>query len=165
MTLASLASAATAALSLRAEGGVEVDFDASLFIQMGLFIVLMLALKPLLFDPMLKLFEERERRIEGAKVQARHIDERSANALTEYETKMGAARAQATAEGDKLRAEGAKAEAELLAKVRASTAAALEQGKARAQEEAAKVRTALKGESQGLAKDLASRVLGREVQG
>ena len=39
----------------------------------------------MLFDPMLKLFEEREKRIDGAKVQARHIDEKSAGALTKYE--------------------------------------------------------------------------------
>ena len=160
----------TSVLDLRilagaSEGGVEVDFDASLLLQVGLFLVLMLALKPLLFDPMLKLFEERERRIEGAKVQARRIDEKSAGALREYETKMAAARAQANAEGDKVRAEGAKAEAELLTKVRATTAAALEDGKTKAQEEAARVRATLKAEAQTIARELASRALGREVSG
>jgi F-type H+-transporting ATPase subunit b len=166
MTFAHLTSVLDARILAGAsEGGVEVDFDASLLVQMGLFLVLMLALKPLLFDPMLRLFEERERRIEGAKVQARHIDEKSAGALTEYETKMAAARASANAEGDKVRPEGAKAESELLAKVRATTAAALEEGKSKAQQEAAQVRATLKTEAQGLARDLASRVLGREVSG
>ena len=38
------------------------------FLLFGLFIVL---LKPLLFDPLIKVFEERERRTEGAKAEAR----------------------------------------------------------------------------------------------
>jgi F-type H+-transporting ATPase subunit b len=166
MTFLRLTSALdAAAFSAGAGGGVEVDFDASLLIQVGLFILLSLALKPLLFDPMLKLFEERERRTEGAKVLGRQLDEKAVLAEREYQAKMAGARGTMGDEGDRLRAEGARAEAELLAKVRASTAKALEEGKAKAQAEAAVVRAALKTEAQALAKDLASRVLGREVQG
>ena len=54
-----------------AGGGVNLDFDATLFVQVGFIIVLWLVLKPVLFDPMLKLFEEREKRIEGAIKKAR----------------------------------------------------------------------------------------------
>src|SRR4051812_28392362 len=42
-------------------GGVEVDFDGSLVVQIVLFLTLMIVLRPILFDPMLKLFEEREK--------------------------------------------------------------------------------------------------------
>jgi F-type H+-transporting ATPase subunit b len=149
-----------------AEDAVNVDFHPYLVaFQIGLFVVLMLVLKPVLFDPMLKLFEEREKRIDGAKAAARKIDQKSATALTTYETEMAKARATANAERDKLRAEGMKMENEILAKVRASTAQALEAGKKKAHAEAASVRATLQAESPVLAKDLASRVLGREVQG
>ena len=50
-----------------AAGGIDVDVDLTVFGQVALFLVLMLVLKPLLFDPLLKLFEEREKRIEGAR--------------------------------------------------------------------------------------------------
>jgi F-type H+-transporting ATPase subunit b len=145
---------------------VNVDFHPYLVVfQIGLFVVLMLVLKPVLFDPMMKLFEEREKRIDGAKAAARKIDEKSASALSTYEAEMAKARATANAERDKLRAEGMKMENEILAKVRAATATALEEGKKKAHDEAAKVRATLQSESPVLAKDLASRVLGREVQG
>ena len=147
------------------EGGVDVDLDLTVLVQAGLFVVLLLILKPLLFDPMLKLYEERERRIDGARVQARKIDEKSASALATYEQAMAKARAEANAERDKLRAEAMKVEAEILARVRASTAELLEEGKRKAQEEAARVKTTLRGQSGELARELATRVLGREVQG
>ncbi|HEX4448400.1 MAG TPA: ATP synthase F0 subunit B, partial [Polyangiaceae bacterium] len=125
---------------------------------------LTLILKPLLFDPMLKLFEERERRIDGAKMQARKIDEKSASALAKYESEMAKARAQANAEREKIRAEAQRKEQEIMGAMRVSTARTLEEGKQRAHAEAQRVRATLKGEATTLARDLAGRVLGREVQ-
>ena len=165
MVLANMTAAALAFAGAREEA-VTVDFHPYLLaFQVGLFVLLMLVLKPVLFDPMLKLFEEREKRIDGAKAAARKIDEKSASALTKYETEMARARASANIERDKLRAEGVKMENEILAKVRVATAQSLEAGKQKAHAEAAQVRATLQGESGALAKDLASRVLGREVQG
>jgi F-type H+-transporting ATPase subunit b len=147
-----------------APSAINVDVDLTFVVQLVLFVLLTLILKPVLFDPMLKLFEERERRIEGAKVQARHTDEKSATALAKYETEMAKARNAANAERDKLRAEGAKKEQEILAAVRASAARTLEEGRRQVQAEGDKARAALKAESGAMARDLASRVLGREVQ-
>src|SRR3984957_4050130 len=124
-------------------GGVDVDFDATLFNIVVLFIFLWIVLKPLLFDPMLRLFEERERQVDGAKLLARKIDEKSAGALTEYETAMAKARATANEERDGIRAEGLKREAEILAKVRAQTAATLEAGRKEMREAAEGARRAL----------------------
>jgi F-type H+-transporting ATPase subunit b len=149
--------------SARAAGGVEVDFDASLIVQIVLFLVLLAVLKPLLFDPMLHLFEEREKRIEGARLQARKTDEASAGALAKYEAAMQKARATANAERDRLRAEGLATENEILAKVRASTAATLDQGRARIKAEVETARTALRQDVGTIARELAARVLGREV--
>ena len=145
-------------------GGVEVDFALGpIAIQIGLFIVLWLVLRPTLFDPMLKLFEEREKRIEGAKVQARKMDEASAGALSKYDSAMATARATASAEREKLRNEGLRAEAQILGKVRESTTKALEEGRGRLSEEVATARGKLKTDATVLARELAGRVLGREV--
>ncbi len=144
-------------------GGVDVDFDVTMLVQVVFFLVLLAVLKPMLFDPMLKLFEERERRIEGAKIKARKIDEESAGALTKYEAAMQKARSSANLERDKLRAEGAKIENEILARVRASTAATLAEGRSRILDQVTAARASLKGDVALLAKDVAARVLGREV--
>jgi F-type H+-transporting ATPase subunit b len=153
-----------ASLGVAPESPMKVDVDLSFVVQTVLFIALTLVLKPLLFDPMLKLFEEREKRIDGAKVQARKIDEKSATALAEYEAQMARARAQAGTERDKIRSEALKREQEILGAVRASTARVLDDGKRAAQAEAQEVRATLKTEAVAMARELAGRVLGREVQ-
>ncbi|MEO7108937.1 MAG: H(+)-transporting ATPase [Polyangiaceae bacterium] len=157
----------TAAETLHAsvkEGAVNVDFDSTVIVQMVLFTILAVMLKPILFDPMLKLFAEREKRIEGAKLEARKTDDASAQALKKYEDAMAAARAAAGAEREKLRAEGQKAENEILTSVRASTAKTLENGRKQTGGEAAQVRTDLGPQVKILAADLATRALGREVR-
>ena len=114
---------------------------------------------------MLKLFEERERRIDGAKLAARKMDEASAAALTKYETEMKKARGAGNAEREAQRAEGLKAESEIVGKVREATTATVTKGRKDLEEDAAQVRAALKAESGALAAAMASRVLGREVRG
>jgi len=114
---------------------------------------------------MLKLFEERERRIDGAKLAARKMDIASAEALTKYETEMKKARSAGNAEREAQRAEGLKVESEIVGKVREATTAAVTGGRKELEIEAAQVRALLQAETKALAGALASRVLGREVQG
>jgi F-type H+-transporting ATPase subunit b len=153
-----------ASLGVARASAIDVDVNWTFLVQVVLIVALTLILKPLLFDPMLKLFEEREKRIDGAKVQARKIDEKSATALAEYEAQMAKARAAAGTERDKIRSEALKREQEILGAVRASTAKVLDDGKRAAQSEAQKARAALKTEAVAMARELAGRVLGREVQ-
>jgi F-type H+-transporting ATPase subunit b len=161
MSLVSL----TEASSSLAQEAVNVDFDVTVIGQVVLFVLLMVVLKPLLFDPMLKLFEERERRIDGARLEARGIDEVSAGALSKYESEMQKARAAATKEREKLRADGLRAENEILAKVRTQTADTVDRGRQNVAEQVAKARAELAADAQALAREVAGRVLGREVQG
>jgi F-type H+-transporting ATPase subunit b len=143
---------------------ISVDFDATFLVELVLFVGLTLFLKPMLFDPMLKLFEEREKRTDGAKLLARRIDEKSAAALAKYDTEMARARVSANAEREKIRAEALKREQEILSSVRASTNKVVEAGKLSAKAESDRARAGLKAESAALARQLAGRVLGREVQ-
>ena len=153
-----------ASLNFSSEGGgINVDMDASLVVQVVLFVVLLLVLKPLLFDPMLKLFEEREKRIEGTSKEARDEDKRSAKALSKYEAALAKAREAGNAERDVLRAEGQRKEAERMAAVRNATAGTVEQGRTAIASEAKSARTELGVEASVLGRVIAVRVLGREV--
>ncbi|HEY8079503.1 MAG TPA: H(+)-transporting ATPase [Labilithrix sp.] len=145
------------------EAAVNVDVDGTLFVQLVLFVVLLVVLKPLLFDPMMKLFEEREKRIEGTRRKATKEDEKSAKALAEYERICNAAREAGAKERDTIRAGGLKQEAEILGKVRAETLASVEAGRTTIGQEASTARMALRQEAVALGRALASRVLGREV--
>ena len=156
---------ATFSLTSAKAGGVNLDFDATLFVQVGFIIVLWLVLKPLLFDPMLKLFEEREKRIEGAIKKARRIDEESAEAMTAYNEQVGKARAEGATEREKLRAQGLRTESDLLTQVRTETQKKVDEARAQIQKEVATARASLQPHTRDLAKDFAKRVLGREVSG
>ena len=145
------------------EGGVTVDLDLTLFVQLGFFLVLLFVLKPTLFDPMMRLFEEREKRIEGTRHEATKEDERSAKALAKYEAICAKGRDAGAVERDALRAEGTKREQEIMSQVRAEVAATLEQGRAAIAAETKAARKDLEGEVRLLGRATASRVLGREV--
>jgi F-type H+-transporting ATPase subunit b len=145
------------------EGPVTVDFDLTVVVQLGLFLVLLAILKPALFDPMMRLFEEREKRIEGTRNEARKEDARSAKADAKAQAILSKAREAGAAERDALRAEGQKREAELMSIVRAESAATLERGRAGITTDAKAARDQLRTDARALGRDMASRVLGREV--
>ena len=148
---------------LSAAGGVDLDLDLSFIGQMVAFALLIIILKPLLFDPLLRLFEERERRTEGTKLVARKLDEKAGDLLRRYEAEVAAVRKTAGADRDRIRAEGLKVEAQILAETRAETTKLIEEGKARITKEASVIRAELAVGADELARSVASRVLGREV--
>jgi F-type H+-transporting ATPase subunit b len=156
--------ASTALIDHSAGGGVDVDLNWTFGLQIVFFLVLFALLKPLLFTPMLKLFEERERRIDGAKNEAREMYREADEKMAKYEEELTAVKRQAGEERDKLRAEGTKKEQAILAKVRAETNAMLEEGRKRIASEGEQMRKELDAAAQTLARDIATRVLGREVQ-
>ena len=149
---------------LFASGDINVDFDLSFMAQILLFAFFVILLKPLLFDPLLKVFEEREKRTEGAKAEAREMDLRAAELLTRYEGELEKIRREASREREELRAETAKLEARIMADARAEAAKILEAGKAKIATEMEELRRELDKQTPALAVEIASKVLGREVK-
>jgi F-type H+-transporting ATPase subunit b len=130
------------------------------FLLFGLFVTL---LKPLLFDPLLRVFEERERRTEGAKAEARDMDAEAGELLQRYEAAMARVRREAGLGRERLRAETAKLEARIMVEARAETARIIESGKAGIAVEVAELRRELEARKPELEAQIASRILDREV--
>jgi F-type H+-transporting ATPase subunit b len=142
---------------------ISVDFDLTFLAQFLLFATFIVVLRPLLFDPLLRVFEERERRTEGAKLEAREMDAKAGDLLTRYEAELEKVRREANVEREKLRNETKVLEAQIMAEARAESARILEMGKARTTAEVDQLREELRDVQPALAADIASRVLGREV--
>jgi F-type H+-transporting ATPase subunit b len=153
----------THALPQLLASAITVDFDLTFVAQFVLFTAFVTVLKPLLFDPLLKVFEERERRTDGAKKEAREMDAEAGDLLTRYEAELEKVRAEAGREREKLRAETAQIEAKIMMEARAEAARIIETGRARVQTEVAEMRRDLGRARPELASQIASRVLGREV--
>jgi len=149
--------------TLFASGDIVVDFDLSFLAQCLLFTFFVVLLKPLLFDPLMKVFEEREKRTEGAKAEAREMDKQAADLQTEYEAELEKIRREASREREELRAETAKLEAKIMAEARAESVKILEAGKAKIAAEVEALRKELDKQTPALAAEIASKVLGREV--
>ncbi|HVU00595.1 MAG TPA: H(+)-transporting ATPase [Polyangiaceae bacterium] len=159
-----LAQSASSGQSLGLSGGaVNIDFDLSFVAQMVVFAALILLLKPLLFDPVLALFAEREKRTDGAKAAAREMQEKAGEILRKYEHELEKVSRVAAEERDKARAETARLEAQELAQARAISTKIVEEGRSKIAEEIHAIQFDLGRQAEKLAKDIASRVLGREV--
>jgi F-type H+-transporting ATPase subunit b len=150
--------------SLFASGAISVDLDLTFLAQFVLFTFLIVLLKPLLFDPLLRVFEERERRTEGAKKEAREMDEKAGLLLRQYEQELEQIRQEAGQERERLRREAAALEAKVLAEAREETARFLDQGKQRIAAEVAQMRKELAEAQPALAAEIASKILDREVR-
>ena len=142
---------------------IQLEISAVFLAQFVLFGLFISLLKPLLFDPLLRVFEEREKRTEGAKEEARRMDAQAGELLVRYEGEQAKLRREASVERDRLRAETTKLESKIMAEARAETASIIESGKARIAAEIAQLRQDLQAEKPAMAAQIAGRILDREV--
>lgn len=142
---------------------IDLDFNNVVVFQAVIFVFLIVVLKPLLFDPMLKVFGLREERTEGARETARQLEEQAGELLTRYEAELTRVNQAAAAERDRLRVETTKLEAQILNEARTAAAKIVEDGRRRIETEVNAIRFELGKQSERLASDIATRVLGREA--
>ncbi len=142
-------------------GGVPLDFDRTVLLQIVLFAVLIVVLKPLLFDPVLKVFSLREERTEGAKATARELQEKAGELLQRYEKELERVQRVATDERDRLRSETSKLEAEILRDARDATTRIVEDGRRKIEVEVNAIRVAVGAESEKVAQMIVNRVVGQ----
>ena len=141
-------------------GAVTLDFDNTVVFQMGIFVLLMFLLEPLLFQPVLRIFALREERTEGARAQARALEERAGELLKRYEKELERVHRVAAAERERLRQETTALETQILDEARKSTARILEDGRRRIESEVNRIRFDLGRESEQLSRRIVEKVLG-----
>ena len=142
---------------------ITVDFDATFIAQFILFTAFILVLRPLLFDPLLKVFAERERRTMGAREKARTMDAKAGELSQRYDAELDKMRFEANQERERLRREAKEIEATIMADARTDVARILESGKTRITSEVEQMKKDLTEAQPVHAAEIASRVLGREV--
>src|SRR5882724_3169753 len=131
LAFATEVSALEGAARATAGGGVPLDFDRTVLLQIVVFAVLIVVLKPLLFDPVLKVFALREERTEGARATARELQEKAGELLRKYEKELERVQQVAAEERELLRSETSKLEAEILRDAREVTARIVFDGRKR----------------------------------
>ncbi len=138
-----------------------MELNATILIQAVIVLFLMAWLSPMLFSPLLKVFDERERRTHGTSDAAKKSQEDAAAKVAIVEKKSQ--EAQETARGilTSLREQAKTKEQEIVKAARAKAQERLEEAREElftAQEEA---KVALKNDAKGIADDIVKKVLGR----
>lgn len=158
LVLVLLASPAAAA-----EGGLQIFPDQRILYLIVLFAVLIVPVNKLLFQPILRVLDERRERIESARARADDVAKRADDVLARYEDAVR--RARDDSEGKRReRVESARREqAEVTARVRADSEERTASVRQQVAESLAVSRAELRRHAEGLAEEAASRVLGRPL--
>lgn len=153
----------TLLLAAASEEPPLIDLDGTIWIQLGLFLVLIFLLNRLLYRPYLRLLDERDRAIDGRVREAEQMERRAKERLAELEKRLGEARARGADERARIRAEAAVRERELLEVARHDVARRVATAKEEVAKMGADLRATLAPEVDALARRIASQVLGRDV--
>jgi F-type H+-transporting ATPase subunit b len=138
-----------------------MELNATLLIQAAIVLGLMAWLSPMLFGPLMKVFDEREKRIHGAADEAKarlgSADEKSA--LVEQKTKEAQASARVVLVG--LRDAAKVKEQAILDAAREAAAQRLEDARAELFDATESARKSLRADSKAIADEIVKKVLGR----
>jgi F-type H+-transporting ATPase subunit b len=146
-----------------AAGHPLIDIDLTVFVQFALFLVLFVVANKLLFQPYLALRERRKAGIEGARAEAERMSAQAEAKLVDYEKQLAAARHRANEEGRKVRSEGIAHEKAVTDQARAEAQKTIDEATAKMRTETEAARLQLLPQASTLAKQIASKLLGREV--
>ncbi|MDD5723060.1 MAG: hypothetical protein PHY29_04885 [Syntrophales bacterium] len=128
------------------------------------FLVLILILNFLLFKPVLKTIEKRNKKIGESQEEVRSLDETIERKMAQYEERIRQARAEAAIQRDAVKEEGTEQGKETIGKVRDEISKKLEGFKARLQKETDEARVSLREQTKMIAAEISEKVLGRGVQ-
>lgn len=119
----------------------EMEINATIIVQIAVFLTLMLWLSKVLFAPLMRLFDERELRIQGSREEAKALDEQGHQKLAYVEERMKQAQREAREMLASLKAEGALYHRRLVDDARAKAREKIETAKKRIQGDLDKARS------------------------
>jgi len=140
-----------------------LSINSALFIHLAIFLVVVLLVVPLLIRPTMALLEERDARISGARERARSLRDESDARVRDIEERIGQARKKASLDREKIRAEHVKKAESIIAQTRKEIMDKIAATSTRIAQERESARRTLVADAEALSREIASRVLGREV--
>lgn len=150
-------------LGVLLSGSSVIDLDGSFFVQLAIFFAAFFILKGLVFSPVMKLFDQREEAVAGARARAQQMEEDAESKRHHFEGELRRVSQAAQADREKLRAEAQKAAREILEQARLRNQSALAEARLRLEAEANKARDEGRAQIPQLSKQIAEKLLDRSV--
>lgn len=138
-----------------------INLDKTLIIQMINFLILLWILNRFLFKPILDLLDERRGRIQASEERVQNLEAQAAQKWEAYQRQLQEAKIEANTEKERIKQEGIEAERKLLDEVRAETYQVMEEARLKIEEEVSNARQFLRSQAEGIAMEMAEKILGR----
>lgn len=140
-----------------------IDLNATLFLQWGIFVALMVFLHFFLFKPVLRVVDARQAKVEGTFTRAKDLQERADMDQSEYQAKLDGSKEKMFARTAAIRGSAAKEAKGLMEKAREEALAQVESTKERVRHDSEVVRKELAVKVDGLAHEIAGKILERQI--
>jgi F-type H+-transporting ATPase subunit b len=140
-----------------------ISVDWTLGLQFVNFIILLIILNKLLYRPLMNIIAERREAIEGSHARAKSLEADIEDKMQRYQEQLSEAKKAANEERNKLKKAANEEETKILSEAQGKATARLQAIKAQVGEEAAAASKTLKDESELLAGQIATKILGREL--
>jgi F-type H+-transporting ATPase subunit b len=140
-----------------------IDMDATVWVQFGIFLLLLAVLWQLLWKPYLRVRGERVARVDGYREEAARMEADAKERLGRAEAALAEARRVGSGERAVARAEAQAREQTLLAQANAAAQKTLADARKQLAATVESERTKLRTEAAATAREAARKILGREV--
>ena len=130
---------------------------------MANFLLLIFILNVLLYKPVLKIIEKRNKKIEKSSEEVISLNETVERNIAEYEEKIRQAKAAAAAQRDEIKEEGTEQGKMITGKVRDEISKKIGDFKADVEKEVDEARGALRDQTRTIAGEISEKVLGRGI--
>jgi len=140
---------------------VSIELDITFFIQMGLFLFLVYILNILLYKPVLKVMEERSKKLSNLETEALSAEKQVEEKLAEYKAKLEVAREEGNAERGKLKKEGLDKETRILEEAHGVAQASITEARERIIKEKDTALEGLRGMVDEMGQTISDKVVGR----
>ena len=140
-----------------------IELNWTMLIQLINFLLLIWILNKILYQPVLKVLNERDSRIGGAQNRARSLIAQGEGLLADYEVRLRNTKIEAMALKTEIRKEAAVASSQAIDAARLQADGIVTETRAAMRAELDQVRRELEPELGSLADEIAARVLGRKV--
>jgi F-type H+-transporting ATPase subunit b len=138
-----------------------ISIDWTLGLQFINFVVLMLALNVILYRPLRRVMQQRKETVDGSYRKAKSLEGAIDEKMAHYQEQLQQAKLKGNQEKNELRSQAHAEEGAILSAARATATDYMDSIKVKVASEADRARQALQAETEALAGQIASKVLGR----
>jgi F-type H+-transporting ATPase subunit b len=144
-------------------GVAVIDINWTMWVQLVNFFLLLGILHVLLYRPLLRVLDRRKMDLEGSRSRVTELDAQISEKMTAYQAQLHEAKVRGSQEKSVLRQQAAREEAQLLSGAHQQASERLQAMKTAVATDAETARQGLRRETDALAGQIASKILGRGV--